>query len=86
MSATFHPRPKYATPMQAQCDDWNQKHPLGTRVLVQREEGEDDTVTQSVAYVYNGIAEIFVEGPSGPSCRCLLNQVKAIDTSRTEDR
>lgn len=53
--------------LQAQCDAWNAKHPIGTAVVLLKDNGEAfDTVTTSQAQVLSGhSAVIWVEHVSG---------------------
>lgn len=53
--------------LQAQCDSWNEKHAIGTKVLLLKDGGEKvKTVTRSEAQVLSGhTAVIWLEGISG---------------------
>jgi hypothetical protein len=53
--------------LQAACDEFNVKYPVGTKVFVRRDKGEmQETVTRSKAEVLSGhSAVIWLEGISG---------------------
>lgn len=59
-----------------EAENWNLKHPVGTRVQLRKDSGEAvDTKTRSEAYVCeSGYAVCFLEGVSG---YYLLNRVAA---------
>lgn len=63
--------------MELECELWNAKHPVGTRVVVRMDNGEKrDTVTTSVAQMLSGhAAVIWLEAISG--CY-LLSRVKVV--------
>lgn len=63
--------------LQAQCDRWNEKYPVGTLVCVRRDNGAVETTkTRSEAQVLSGHTPvIWLEGISG--CY-LLDRVEAI--------
>lgn len=53
--------------LQAQCDTWNKKHPVGTAIVLQRDGGDNlSTKTRSSAEILSGhSAVIWLEGVSG---------------------
>jgi hypothetical protein len=53
--------------LQQQCDAWNEKNPVGTRVILKKDAGvEVHTKTRSIASVLSGhSAVIWLEGVSG---------------------
>ncbi len=53
--------------LQAQCDRWNKKHPVGTPVVLLKDGGQNvSTVTRSEAEVLSGhSAVIWLDGVSG---------------------
>lgn len=56
-----------AEEMRRQCDSWNTMHPVGSDVLLHRDNGETQrTRTRSEAYICeSGYPVIFLEGVSG---------------------
>lgn len=60
--------------LQKQCDEWNSNHPIGTHVILSRENGEIiHTRTRSTAQIVGGhSAVIWTEAT--PGC-CLLDRV-----------
>lgn len=66
--------------LQAQCDAFNEAHPIGTRVTVKLDSDElRETTTRSQAEVLSGhSAVIWLEGVRG--CY-LLDRVTAVDTT-----
>jgi hypothetical protein len=60
-------RAKQAERLQAQCDAWNDKYPVGVKVVVSRDNGEQyPTTTRSTAQVLQGhSAVIWVYGITG---------------------
>ncbi len=66
--------------MQAECDEWNDKHPVGASVMLKKD-GHDEpvaTATRSRAQVLSGHSVvIWLEGVSG--CY-LLSHVRAAST------
>lgn len=52
---------------ERQCQDWNDKHPIGTRVDLEKDSGElVRTVTRSKAYICEaGYPVIFLDGVRG---------------------
>lgn len=65
--------------LQQQCDDWNAKHSVGTKVVLTKDSGERfPTKTRSEAQVLSGhSAVVWLEGVSG--CY-LLNRVEPMRT------
>lgn len=53
--------------LQAQCDGWNNHHPIGTAVTLRSDDGSDvATATRSAAWVLSGhTAVIMVDGVTG---------------------
>jgi hypothetical protein len=68
-------RPNLAK-LQATCDAWNTKHPIGTPVILNKDGvGDVETTTRSAAEVLSGhSAVIWLDGVSG--CY-LLSHVRA---------
>ncbi len=64
--ASMKKQPSLRT-LEKRCADFNSANPIGTKVLVKRDDGNNlITVTRSAAYVLSGhTAVIFVEGISG---------------------
>lgn len=62
-------QPKRPSPakLQASCDAWNAKHPIGTLVILNKDGvGDVETATRSAAEVLSGhSAVIWLEGISG---------------------
>jgi len=53
--------------LQRQCDAWNDRYPIGTKVIVTKDvSGEVETITRSDAQVLSGhTAVIWLEGITG---------------------
>ena len=65
---TFNrPKPKSLAQLTKQCERWNRKHPIGTAVCLQRDDGTIFTTrTRAEADVLSGhTAVIWVEGITG---------------------
>lgn len=77
MVSRAKPRPKSQRALQAQCDAWNKAHPVGTRVTVTTDGGDEVfCVTRSEAQVLSGhSAVIWVSRLTG--CY-LLDRVKPV--------
>jgi hypothetical protein len=63
----MRPRQQSSRTLQRKCDAWNQRHPIGTDVIVKRDDGTfQRTTSRGPAYVLSGhSAVIMLEGISG---------------------
>jgi hypothetical protein len=76
--STRRPHPPSPAKQQALCDEWNAKHPIGTRVEVTRDGRSlsEVTFTRSLAQLLGGhTAVIWLDGISGAYA---LSRVRAI--------
>ena len=64
--------------MQALVEDFNVKYPVGTRVLLKKDFGEEvETKVQHAAYILSGHTPVaFFEGISG--CYSIQGRVRAV--------
>lgn len=63
---------------QADCDRWNSANPIGTRVIVTKDDGSEVAgATRTEAWMANGqIAVVMVHGISGYYALCRVRRVQ----------
>ncbi len=65
------------TKVQKICDEFNQKYPIGTYVILKKDSGEFTTSVQSAAFVLGGHSAVaFFHGVSG--CYAIEGRVRRV--------